>query len=530
MKRLLLLAPLLLSSVRAAEPPDAAPGPTELQRTLELPLELRLPPGEAARLPEVAAEGPLVLSLEQAVLLALRYNRALTVEQLNPLIEDTFVAIEQAAFDPTAFAELSFGRGRSDQVSTATGQRFTVSSRDTQGEVGVRKRFATGTEVELSTDFRRSESDRAPEQHAAGLGLSVTQALLQGRSREANLVDLRQAELQALVSRYQLRGFAETLVAEVERTYWDYVLSARRLAIFENSLQVAERQLEETRQRIAVGALPEADAVAARAEVARRRQELIDAQAEHAQQRLALLRLVSVPSADGWERPLRASSEPRAPTGGLDPVEDHVRLALRMRAELNEARLLLRRGELEVIQTRNGLLPRLDLFIVLGKSGYADSFGGAFREIDGDSYDLQAGLRFEYPLGNRAADAAQRGAVLQRSQAQASIDNLAQLVALEVRQAYLALQRAQAQIEASAATRELQEAVLRTEQARFREGRSTGLLVAQAQRDLLQAQIAEVEAVVTYRQALTELYRLDGSLLVRRAIAAPGEQPYGLDG
>ena len=46
--------------------------------------------------------------------------------------------------------------------------------------------------------------------------------------------------------------------------------------------------------------------------------------------------------------------------------------------------------------------------------------------------------------------------------------------------------------------------------------------MAQAQRDLLVSQIGEVRAVVNYSKALVTLYRLDGSLLLRRGIAAPG--------
>jgi outer membrane protein len=47
--------------------------------------------------------------------------------------------------------------------------------------------------------------------------------------------------------------------------------------------------------------------------------------------------------------------------------------------------------------------------------------------------------------------------------------------------------------------------------------------VAQAQRDYVQAQIAEVQAKVAHLKALVDLYRLDGSLLDQRGIAAPGK-------
>jgi outer membrane protein TolC len=47
-------------------------------------------------------------------------------------------------------------------------------------------------------------------------------------------------------------------------------------------------------------------------------------------------------------------------------------------------------------------------------------------------------------------------------------------------------------------------------------GDSTCLLVAQAQRDLLESQIDEVDAVIAYRLALIQLYLAEGTLLGRR--------------
>jgi outer membrane protein TolC len=85
------------------------------------------------------------------------------------------------------------------------------------------------------------------------------------------------------------------------------------------------------------------------------------------------------------------------------------------------------------------------------------------------------------------------------------------------------------QITATAATRKFQEEKLRVETEKFRVGKSTSLLVAQAQRDLVVSQIAEIRAVANYFKALVALYRLEGSLLPRRGLSAPGADPVTLD-
>ena len=201
-----------------------------------------------------------------------------------------------------------------------------------------------------------------------------------------------------------------------------------------------------------------------------------------------------------------------------------------MRPVLNQARLEIQHGELEVVKTRNGLLPVLDLFVTLGKSGYAETFGKSVEKIDGDAYDAAAGLTLQLPVANRSAKALHRRAQLTHEQSRRALANLAQLVEVDVRIAYLEVDRTKQQITASSVTRRFDEEKLRIETEKLRVGKSTSFLVAQAQRDLLVSRIAEVRALANYLNALVDLYRQDGSLLARRRIAAPGREPVTLSG
>lgn len=515
-------APLNLDDgVQEPAPLDTSPA----RQPDDLPLrgmDLRLPEGWDITVPDDATE-PLRLSVENAVFLALQNNRDLAVQQLEPLIAGTFEAVERARFDPAVFAELGLRRDTVVRQSPEIQQNFDVRTEGESAEVGLRQELPTGTTLELSVASDRADSSRTLEQYEGRAGVSLTQALLQGASIQSNLASLRQAELDTLASVYQLRGFAETLVEDVELTYWDYVLASRQLEIFEEALAVAEQQLDETRRRIEVGDRPETDEASARAEVALRRQGMIEARNDRERSRISLLQLINPPGA-GWASPVETDDGPETEALEPDPVVDHVTLSQRLRPDLNEARLQVERGELEVVRTRNGLLPRLDLFVTLGKTGYAQSFGDSWRNIDRSGYDLAAGLSFELPLGNRAGQAEFDRARFSRQQAMEAVGNLVQLAALDVQLAWLEVERSREQISATAATRELQEEVLRAEQARFSVGAGTALAVSQAQRDLLESQLDEVEAAIRYRQAITTLHRQSGTLLVRRGISAPGAE------
>jgi outer membrane protein TolC len=339
---------------------------------------------------------------------------------------------------------------------------------------------------------------------------------------------LQQARLDTRTSEYELRGFTEFLVAEVERTYWDYALAGRQIEIVEESLKLARQQLNETNELITVGRLAKSELAAVQAEVAAQEQALIEALANKESTRLQLLRLLNPAGPALWQREIDLIHRPTLPEIKLDDVELHVAVSMRMRPILNEARLEILRGDLELVRTRNGLLPLMDLFITLGKSGYANSFGESIRHISEDSYDALGGIRFQYPVYNRDADARHRKALLSREQAEKALENLSQLVEVDVRTVYIEVNRTKQQITASSVTRKFDEEKFRIENEKFRVGKSTSFLVAQAQRDLLVSRIAEVRALANYLKALIDLYRQDGSLLERRGIAAPGREPVKL--
>jgi len=472
--------------------------------------------------PPLPAEGLLDLSLEGAVFSALARNKALQVEQFKPVIAGTFIETEQAVFDPVLFASGSYESYRDRSLDNVSARFFSIDGSRTQVRGGASQRFATGTEVTLDLDLSSREDDNSEYSDEARAGLNLTQALLRDFGVAVNLVGIRQAETESLASAYDLRGFTEALVASVENGYWDYALAVRQVEIFQESVDLALRQLDNIRTRIEVGQLSETEESVANAELALREQQLINARTAREKARLELLRLLNPVSGEGWDRQITLSDTALVPEVELGSALEHEALALKLRPELNEARLEARSGELETVQTANGLLPRLDLFIILGKTGYSQSFANSFSDLDGPGYDFTAGLDFELPLHNRAAKALDTRAQARYQQALQSIENLKQLISLDVRNALLEIERSLQQIVASASRRVLQEEVVRAEIVRFQVGTATALDVARVQRDLLESRINEVEAIVNYRKALTDLYLLDGTLLLRRGIEGPG--------
>lgn len=473
--------------------------------------------------PAASARQPLRLTVREAVLMGLENNRGLRVERFTPAIRSTAEDQQAAVFDPSISASVSDQIARDQQVVRSTGSPTNADSDTISGQLTLAKQWATGTKLSLQATSSLQDSSLYSDQvGTTRAGLTLTQSLLRGTGSAANLASLRQARLDTRISEYELRGFTEMLIGLIESAYWNSVLALRQEAIYADALRVAEQQLSETEARIKVGKIAEVEIAAARAEVAARREGLIAVSAAREKARLNLLRLLNPPGADLWDRALELLDPPAEPAGPLDDVANHVRLGLQLRSDLNQARLAIGRGELEVVKTRNGLLPKLDLFITLGRTGYADSFNDSAQHVaDEDHPDYSFGATLEYPLGNRDARARKHRATLEVEQTRAALANLMQLVEVDIRSAYIDVLRSKEEIAATAATRRYRDDALRAETEKFRVGKSTALLVAQAQRDYLFSQLAEVRSVVGHLQALIDLYRLEGSLLERRGIRLP---------
>jgi outer membrane protein TolC len=457
------------------------------------------------------------LTIEQAVLMALQRNEGLIVQLYNPRIAEYARDAALAPFDLQLTGSASASRSGL-AIAPALADEKSLNA-----QIGLQQFFATGTTVgadltaaDIGTQFYGDGRDATASMRG---GVSITQQLLQGAGMRVNLASVRQAQLDVLTSQYELRGFAEQLASDTEQAYIDFVLNERELEIAENALKVAQVQLDETDALIRAGKSAASDRAAALSTVAQRQEDLINARSTLEQTRLSFIRLVNPSrgrSATDWDFSPRLT-QPPLPLGQLDDVAAHVRVALLYRSDLNQARLQVERNDLDVVKTRNGLLPQLSLFATLGRTWYSH-YPTATGYQNPTSYDATVGFNFAYPLQNRAARAAYGTSLATRDQASEALANMAQLVEFDVRSAYQEALRSREQIAATTATLAAQNAALQVEQERYRVGKSTSLLVSLAQQEMLNSQIAQATAVASYLKGLVDLYRLEGSLLERRGV------------
>ena len=381
--------------------------PPDIQEPAEDPSQfsftLKNPPDPVSLPDKKTEDDPLVsLSLEQAVMMALENNQDLKTRLLGPVIAGAFEQMEKGRYDPELFAGIGVSREMVTE-SASTGTTFTTTA-------GIRRALPSGTTLAVEAAHEQDQAKGTPDPDKTRVTLSVTQALLQGAGPAGGMVRIRQSALETRASIHELTAFVQTLVAETEIAYWQYVLARQEHAIVERSLSVSKKQQIDVQHQIDVGVLPRNELAAVLSEVARREQALIDSANQVEAFRLHLLHLLHPGSTDHLAHPVLAVSDPAIDPDPIADMDDRTALALKLRPDLAESRLRMDQNRLETIITHNGMLPRLDFFMDLGIAGFSSRSKDAIQSLGNGDYEVFAGLSVSRFVGNRPGKARQQAA------------------------------------------------------------------------------------------------------------------------
>jgi outer membrane protein len=296
----------------------------------------------------------------------------------------------------------------------------------------------------------------------------------------------------------------------------------------QRSLDLALELERNNRARVDVGQSPPLDLVAARAEVAQRRENLIVARTQALEAEDTLRTLIVDPSrADYWS--VRLDPADRVPPVGSPPdLDAAVRRALAERTDLAQARRQIANSDTAVLLARNQTLPDLRAqatYLSNGLGGSrlirtggfpgtivgvdSTSFGSVLNQVFGGEFpSWTVGVTLTYPIGRSAEEANLARARIERDQAAARVRSMELSVVRQVREAALRLEQNRQRIETAQLGRELAEQRLDAEQKRFEVGMSTSFLVIQAQRDLAVARDNELRAYLDYQLATVAFERV----------------------
>ena len=385
--------------------------------------------------------------------------------------------------------------------------------------------FTTGTSFSLGWNAQRESSNqrslRFNPSFTSRLNFSVNQQLLSGSRRSINRRFQRVAENNSGVAREAFRQQAMVALANAQNLYWDLVAAREQVRAAEQALAVAERLREDNRKQVQIGTLAPLDVVAAEAEVAARRRDLIVAQTAEQLREVQLKTVMSkeLTAVLGAARIETTDLLPEPRDSDIPALEDALATAMRNRPEITRAEGGIRNQQVVTEFTKDNLKPELSIFGVWAGSSREGAFGGALGQLGRFRFPEYAfGFTLTIPILNRGAQADDVRARLELRQAETSLQRTRNQIQLEVRNAIIGLLQAKSQAQAARKALELRRRTLDAEQRKLQAGVSTPYSVIQVQRDLEAAQSADVAARANYAKARVALDQVTGTTLEKHGI------------
>jgi outer membrane protein TolC len=436
----------------------------------------------------------------------------------------------RGSYDPTLAIGFSVDRTNSPLNSIIVSGLPEVTTASTAFQTRFSQSFSTGASISVGFNNMRQSSTqeflRFNPSFVSQFSISITQQLLSGFGRAVGRRFQEVAENEQTVMKEVVRLQVNTTLAQAKDLYWDLVAARENVRVAEESLSVAQHLYEDNQKREEIGAASGLDVVTAESEIASRQRDLVSTQTLVQTREVDLKNAISkkVASILDSVHIVPTDKLPEPQDSDIPKLSEAQAVAMRNRAEISQAEMNLKTQDIAIRYEKDLLKPTLLVFANFNSSGLygnrrVDGLvlpGGlsqAFRQVRSWSYPEYAfGFSFNINLRNRAAQADDYRAKLEKQQTETDLQRTRNKIMVEVRKAVIGLVQAKAQVEAARDAARLSHETLAAEEIRLQEGVSIPYDVIRRQRDYSSAQFAEIQARANYAKALVERDRAMGIL------------------
>ncbi len=508
----------------------------------------------APAVPAQEAQGPtLSISLDECIARALKDNLGVAIQVLGPQISSEGLNQAQAKYIPTLSMSLSTRKSENASYSYLDATDSLIDKTQNFTFMNASQSLPTGGTMTLDfTGYRTTTNRRGTTidpRYSTTLRFSLSQPLLRNFGFKTARREILVATNNLGVSEETLKRTLQETVYSVESAYWNLVYSIENLEVRRQSLALAKDLLEKNQRSVEVGTLAPIEVLSARAEVATREADLIQAETQIQSSEDALRLLLNLTEGEG--QPVTALVPKDKPTYLAREVdlEEALAAAVQNRTDLEISRIGLETEKINLSYAKNQVLPDLNLsasysspgidgtqIVYIGNplDGIIDytipgDISGALKQTARFQYpNWNLGLTLNIPLANVFSRASLAQARLNMRQAMLEIENQKEQVYVEIKNAVRAVQANYKRILAFGTARQLAEQKLAAEEEKRRVGMSTNYMVLSYQRDLANARISELNAIISYNVSLASLERSMGTNLKSKNINLSGIAP-GLD-
>jgi outer membrane protein len=428
--------------------------------------------------------------------------------------------------DPSFYAFYGWSNARTPLDYTVVSGGVSVETSHTAAfQGGYSQGFLTGTSFQAYEYTQRYSSNTPtslynPEFYS-GLSVGITQNLLNGFGYRANAVFIRQGPNTLKFATSKFRQAVITQVAAVVSTYYDLLADEEKIRVAQEGLQNAEKLLEDNQMELKIGAVAQYDVLRSQEEVALRKQDLLTAGNTFSQDAQTLKAKISKSFNDELAKVdiLPTDKLPEPHPEDVPPLNEAMREATSHRPEIEQADLNLRNQEYVIQQTRNALLPQLQAFASYNLYGLGSAVRPTLSNIFlNDFPNISFGIQLGVPIRNRIAQADAARALIEQRQMQMTLEQAKNQAVWDVAKAVSAVEQAKSQLDAALNLETISRQVLGMQQHKFTLASATVEDVITAQTNLANAQGAVVTARAAYAKALIQYEQAAGTLLERNNI------------
>jgi outer membrane protein len=484
-------------------------------------------------------------------------------------IRQSFANVPFLNYDPTFTSQISYDDRKTpvnNPLTSGTGATATAAALVTHTATynnSVTEGFSTGTIATLAWNNIRSSSGSTfnffnPAVQSA-LVVSLQQELLNGFGRWVNRRNIMIAKNNRKLADYVFEQQAITTVTNTITAYWELVFARANVEVQQQAVATSQRLYGDNKKQLEIGTMAPLDVTRAEAQLATDEQNLIIAQTTKLNDEQILKNAITTDplAANLINVEIIPTDKATPPSASEAPsFEESIKEAFQKRPELLEQEINITNAGIDTRATGIALRPTASLFAQYTSQGLAgvspingtpittagapivnangtpvggdfvplistpvigrneQGFTTAQSQIFHNMFpDYLVGVNVQIPIRNRAAQATNQHSILTLRQIEAQMQQLKNFAVVDVRTAYITLLQDRAQVATASEARKLQQETFDAEQKKYQLGASTVYQVILTQRDLVNAQGAELRALANLLEAKAQYERAVGRTL-----------------
>jgi outer membrane protein len=465
----------------------------------------------------VPSSGAAVLTLDEAIRLALQKNQALKVSAFTPDIARANVLAEYGRFDPDLTFRRTYSEGQTIVSVTPLVNSLTQSDNYSLALGGLTPWGAT-YELRGTANNQRGTYNRFSDNFETFGGIFVTQPLLRGFGFGANLAGLRIAKANRGIADWQYRQAVMSTVTNVVLVYTSVLEARETVRIRKLSRSLSAELVDQYKKRNAAGAIADSDVLLATARLASREEGVLFALRTVFDLENQLRQLIGETNYLVSGSTMELEPLVPAPPVTVDPANE-LKRAYELRPDFQAARLGLTRDRASKALAQNQLLPRVDFVGSYGYNGIDRDFSTSRAQVrDRDARAYSAGIVVTVPLTFAEGRGRARAAKLSLKQAESDLVRLELDIAIDIAAAAGQIETTRLRVEASRTAMEVAQKSLDSEQKKIDAGTGRTLDLLTAQEQLAQVQSSYARAVADELRARALYERETGTTLQNRNI------------